>query len=146
MRNPLASTRVRVVALLLVAVLALGALLGPGLLQRYRARELTPVMRRYVTAAVAGDSTALEAVSATEGPVRWALQQHREHPALLELASGRLAPTVLGRMGSGAVRVHFGFAHHLVVPGCAFPYDGIYAAFRKTSTGWRLIQAGIGPC
>ncbi len=146
MRSPLRNRRVRIAVLLLVAVLALAALMGPRLVQRYHARAFTPVMQRYIAAAVAGDSAALETLSAGHEPVRWALGMRRREPALLELAARGMQPEMLGSMGSGLERLRFRFRHPFAAPGCAYPYDGIYAAFRTSGGSWRLVQAGIGPC
>ena len=138
--------RIRIGVLSLLALVATGALAGPALAARYRARRFTPVMRAYVAAAVAGDSVALVRLSATAQPVRFALRARRTEPGLFALAAEGFGPTVLGRADSGLVRVHFRFRRPYTSNGCRYPFDGIYAAFRRARGAWRLVQAGIGPC
>ncbi len=139
------SRRTQLIVLLLVVLAGLGAVFGPGLVARRRAREFTPVMEAFVAAAVAGDSVALERLTVRPGPVRWAMAMRQSDPGLFPLAARGLRPSVLGP-DTGLVRVFFRFRRNFEVTGCRFPYEGIFSAFRRAPAGWRLVQAGLGPC
>lgn len=138
--------KTRIAALVALLVIGLAVLLGPNAWARYRAREFTPVMREYVLAGTKGDSAALARVSIRPSPVRWALSVRQSEPELFPLAAAGLRPEMLRRADTGQVRLLFRFKHPFMSHGCKFPFDGIYTAFRQTPQGWRLVQAGLGPC
>ena len=85
-------------------------------------------------------------MSIRENPVHWALTVRRTDPDLFPLAARGLTPELLSRTDTGQVRFLFHFAKPFETHGCHFTFDGIYAAFHRTPAGWRLVQAGIGPC
>jgi len=113
----------------------------------WRARDITPVMSAYLTAAAAGDSAALARVTASPAAVGWALLVHREAPAFFEQASHQARPEWVQSDGDTTI-ASFRIPTPVPDPHCIFrPLDNVQGKFLRGADGrWRIFSASVPIC
>ena len=108
---------------------------------------LIALVRRFLAAGVARDSTALAALSTNQQPIQWGLgATHASGRLDVVPAEARVRYTL--RMPGDTVYMQVDLGHRDVPSKCRLPGEGIQAmfAFDSTERGWRIRQVGNMPC